>query len=109
MSADIVIDFRPEGTVQGMHRDEFNLGFLGAQRIERASEIKFNEESQLWDIYFPYRGGWESDFMFRGFETYNGARDFEVAYINACRLAGYPPVSPKGYSLAAKARVLGAF
>ncbi len=52
-SAHHVIDFLPNGHVEAMHNDAFTLAFLGRQNIERATEIKFNEESQKWDIHLP--------------------------------------------------------
>lgn len=106
MAQDIVINFDATGRVEGMHRDEFSLDFLGHQRITRASEIKFNEATQLWDIYFPFANGWHTIAPACGFSGYNVARDFEVALLNACRLEGIDPLSYAGEALATQLRGL---
>ena len=53
MNKEIVIDCKNDGTVSGMHFDEFDLGFLGKKTVRRASEIIHNPETDLWDILLP--------------------------------------------------------
>lgn len=47
---EIVIDFVPGKGVKALHMDEFPLSFLGRMKIDRASTIDFNPETQLFDI-----------------------------------------------------------
>ena len=105
----IVIDISPLGRVAGMHRDEFNLKFLGKQTITRASEITHNPETQQWEIRVPPdefasaripSGAWPVIKSCGTFPSYNKARDFEVDWMNSCRIAGFKPGSQKGQRLA---------
>jgi hypothetical protein len=96
-----VIDFTPEGEVQAMHNDKFDLSFLGKQSIERATEIKFDEPSQKWGILFPGphedgSEGYRSNELALGFSTYEGARQVEVAWLNSCRREGVHPLELSG-------------
>lgn len=105
----MVVNIDPTGTVRAMHRDEFNLGFLGKQEIKRASEIKFDEGNQLWDIYIPPKDGlpveqWHTFIYIRGFSTYKKARDFEVLWLEHCALECIVPLSSCGMELAEKLR-----
>lgn len=99
---EIVIDIDPEGVVKGMHRDEFNLGFLGKQKIVRASEIKFSTDSQKWEIFIPLPVGGDELLVKEcgQFDSYNVARNFEVLWMNECRLAGVEPYSEAGRAVA---------
>jgi hypothetical protein len=83
-----VINFSPEGVVTSLHQDAFPLGFLGPQKIARATDIRFNEEFQEWDIYvIPGQGGEEWTVpALKGFAGYDEARRFEVSWINRCML-----------------------
>ena len=92
MDKEIVIDINQVGGAQGMHFDKFSLGFLGRQKITRASEILFNEDTQLWDIWIP--GGHES--CVTGFSGYDEARSFEVQWLQECRKQGVEPLSVEG-------------
>ena len=104
----MIIDFTPDGQVQAMHRDEFDLGFLGPKHVERASEIKFNDLPQRWEIQLPVYGnmvgsedhsliGWQCPFDdAAGFYTYDGARKIEVLWFDKARLEGVDPGSTEG-------------
>lgn len=99
-----VIDFTPEGTAQAMHNDKFDLSFLGAQRIERATEIKFDSATQRWGIWlpkpWPHVGGEYFEVQGGGgFHTYEGARKVEVSWLNACRIQGVDPASQQGLNV----------
>ena len=94
----MVIDIAPTGEVSAMHREQFPLAFLGNQKIERASEIKFDEESQLWDVALPRDGAAERSAVYwrvvdeaRGFASYDVARKFEVRWLEECKLARVAP------------------
>lgn len=95
----MVIDFRPDGAVEAMHRDRFNLGFLGKQSIKRASEILFDEETQAWDIHIAVG----SEFILvedaKGFADYDEARKMEVRWLEYCRLHDLEPTSTEGINL----------
>lgn len=106
----MVISIDPAGAASAMHRDDFPLGFLGKQKIARASEIKFNDSSQLWDIYAPYRDGdpvedWHTFYYIREFKTYDSARRFEVLWMEHCALQSIAPLSTEGKQLAERLRM----
>ena len=89
---DMVFDINPTGGITGLHFDQFDLGFLGKKEIGRASEIMFNEETQLWDIQIP--GACEPSVT--GFLGYDEAREFEVLWLQECRKQGVEPFSWEG-------------
>lgn len=101
-----VIKFSPSGQAEAMHSDKFSLAFLGRQTIQRASELKFNERTQKWDIWLvegefhtPPRCEWQC-----GFDTYDESRKAEVLWLNSCRLEGCDPLSHAGIHLLRAAR-----
>lgn len=112
MSQNLVISFDPSGAVEAMHLDTFDLGFLGNKQVSRASEIKFNETTQKWDILVPLEGQesqpvetWQAVVDgAKGFSGYEEARQVEVAWFNAARLEGVHPLSSRGRVLLLDAR-----
>jgi hypothetical protein len=111
----MVIDIDACGTVQAMHRENvLPLGFLGDQKIERATDIRFDESAQTWGIwpratpaaleaaalYLDTLPG--DDFLpppseyAKGFATYEGARDVEIKWLEQARLVGVEPTSDSG-------------
>lgn len=100
----MVIDFRPDGAVEAMHRDSFDLGFLGKQKIRRATDIRFDEAAQTWTIFLAdcHADGPETFTIVeegRGFPTYDDARKMEVRWLEMCRLHGIHPRSQEGTAL----------
>lgn len=92
----MVIDFTDTGEVEAMHRDAFDLGFLGMQDIQRASDIRFHVPSQTWaihlregDSFVQVPPSWLS-----GFPSYETAREFEVKFLEQCRMLGLDPRLP---------------
>lgn len=96
----MVVDFRPDGGVEAMHRDKFNLAFLGKQQISRASDIRFDETAQTWTIHLATG---ENEFKAipeaQGFATYEDGRDMEVRWLEMARLHGISPLSEEGVNL----------
>ncbi len=92
----MVLTFNDQGEVEALHRDQFNLGFLGKQKIERASDIKFNEDTQAWTIWLLGKYGPMTNEAAEGFETYDQARDAEVAWLEYSAMNGFEPSSPLG-------------
>lgn len=85
----MAVSFDTDGSVEAMCREAmFDLSFLGRQKIERASEILFNEDTQKW--YFTYGPGL-SRRTSQEFDTYERAREVEVAWFEYCRLDGIEP------------------
>lgn len=102
----LVISFKPSGEVESLHIDKFDLGFLGAKSIRRATEIIFDEKAQLWGIVMlseagSRENGWPGQ---RGFATYEQARDVEVAWLNLCRAKGVEWDTTAGADLLGEAR-----
>lgn len=84
---ELVIEIGGTGKVSAMHSDKFDLGFLGDKKIRRQTEILFCEDTQLWDIvYIAEDGTHEGSEYLDGFKGYEEAREFEVHWINQCRL-----------------------
>lgn len=89
-----VVSFMPNGSAQSTLKDSvFDTRFLGSRRIERVSEITFNQEVQKFYIFWlkgPRAGTIESnkDGVPLYFDTYDSAVEFEVASINCLRLIG---------------------
>lgn len=86
-----VIDITEDGTVSAMHNDKFNIGFLGPQKITRASDIRFHEDTQDWQIWLFVGELTHNDdgyihSLVSGFPTYESARKFEVKWLNEARL-----------------------
>lgn len=99
----MVIDFAPTGAVQAMHRENvLNLAFLGKQKIVRATDIRFDTDSQKWGIWPRKPGAEAEDFMpppcdaATGFDSYESARDVEIRWLEQCRLLGVEPSSDSG-------------
>lgn len=96
-----VVQVSAAGVLNGLHFDDFDLGQFGKKSVARASEIFFNEDSQLWDIQLPYQ-----DKPFpeaRGFGSYDEARRFEVEWLQECMIRGVDADSRPG---AAVCRIL---
>lgn len=97
---EILITVDADGATTSLYKDEFSIGFLGDMSISRASQIVFNEKTQLWDILLT---GQETSFQAaRGFQTYTEAVRFEVRFLQECAKK-YPkvdPLSPDGEAVA---------
>lgn len=91
---EIVLDFDSNGQAQGMHFDQFDLGFLGDKHVTRASEIVYNDTTQLWDVVLPNQG--IAHTPLQGFSGYDVARAFEVQWLQECRKREVDPYSLDG-------------
>lgn len=90
-----VVSIDPTGRVKAMHTDAFPLGFLGKQNIERASDIRWDEDAQYWSIWFNIDGRFEAPpIEYQGFGSYEEARRFEVEVMNSSFLADLAPLDP---------------
>lgn len=103
----MVVTFEPTGVVNAMHRDSFDLSFLGKQAITRASEIMFDADSQLWDVKLPVDGVYTlTTAHASGFPTYEAGRKFEVEWLEHCALRGVEPTSEAGTIIAGSLRAI---
>lgn len=98
-----VIDFSADGSVVAMDRPQFQLGFLGKQKIERASDLRFDEVTQLWDIWV-HRDNDTYAIVATvsgscGFPSYEVARAVEVAWFEQCRLDSVSPLCQEGIAI----------
>jgi len=100
---ELVIDISADGKAEAMHFDEFDLGFLGKKKISRASEIFYNEDSELWDIILPGEDH-PSTIWSMGFKGYDEARNFEVSWLQECRKQRVDPRSEGGIKIAREIR-----
>ncbi len=95
---ELVVSVSPSGGVRSMHDDRFPMGFLGKQQIKRASDIRWNEEEQTWEIWWyvrddEFEGFAEPAEPYRYFHSYELAREFEVNIMNCSLRTGYHPIS----------------
>lgn len=95
----MVIDFPADGTVEALYSDKFPLAMFGQQHVTRASEIKFNADTQTWTIFLPEGDTFVEIEQAQGFFTYEEARQMEVRWLDACRLHDIPAASDEGRAL----------
>ncbi len=102
----MVIDVEADGAVHSMYRENvLQLDFLGKQSVRRASDLIFNDDTQMFDIHLAEG----STFMppvpeARDFPTYEAAREMEVRWLEMSRLHDVRPSSPEGRCLLAHLR-----
>ena len=48
----MVLTISDSGKVESIYSEEFNLGFLGDQRVFRQTDIVFDVYTQKWDIHY---------------------------------------------------------
>lgn len=92
MEKEIVVSFYRGGSVEAMHDDDISLGFLGEQHVTRNCEIEFNKTEQVWQIRLVEN---ETCFPFY-FKKYSDAREFEIDWLNRCRLDNIDHASTVG-------------
>ena len=71
----------PNGSVQFLYNDDHPLLEIGNVQMVRASNVLWDEENQLWFIYFNGSVGvtkWH-----HGFKNRKDAIAFEVSFLNA--------------------------
>lgn len=105
----MVLTISDSGKVESIYSEEFNLGFLGDQRVFRQTDIVFDVDTQKWDIHYLNAQGVRvfgdaSPLMLSGFQWYEEARRFEVSWLNACRESGVQAGTHEGLALAHKMR-----
>lgn len=98
---ELIIDISSSGACQSLHMDDFDLEFLGNKKITRASEIVFNNDTQLWDVFLPEQG---FNISTRGFKSYENAKDFEIAWLQQCRKLQIDPYTAEGEGIAIDCR-----
>lgn len=93
-----VIDFNAAGTVSAQYREGGrSIGFLGKQKITRASEVLHDFESQTFYVVIEEDN--EDKIIppcAKGFLTYEEGREFEAAWLDECRIAGASPLTFQG-------------
>lgn len=103
----LVIDFKNDGTVASLHSDAFDLGFLGAKKTNRQTDIVFDEYTQKWNLEYLIDCNQAQRYLsstLNGFDTYEQARTAEVDWLNNCRILGIPPNSEQGMRIMAGIR-----
>lgn len=114
----MVIDIRTNGTVEAMHRENvIDLGELGPQEIVRATDIRFDTDTQTWGIWpreytsSLARVADREDGFYPppcqhadGLPSYEFARQVEVSWLEACRLRDLEPTSEEGLDVLQRQR-----
>lgn len=106
-SKERVIDIGPDGTVSGLHFEDFPLQDMGKAVIKRATDIKWRTEGECWDIVLLDDNGAALHHYpkhLSGFDGYEAAREHEVAFLQACRVEEVGPISNAGDEVGARLR-----
>ena len=110
MTKEIQINISGAGALHGLHFEEMSLLPFGKAEIKRATDIKFNSDSQLWDIRLLDQNEQPihhyTDHLL-GFEGYEEARSHEVVYLQSCKANGFGVVSQAADDLGAALREAG--
>lgn len=96
----LVISFGEDGSAESLHIDKFDLGFLGKKQITRATDIRFEDETQDWSIYLLDAKGENPTLSHKeckGLSSYEVARAVEVAWLNLCRVNDTDPRTGHGH------------
>lgn len=104
---ELVIDIAPSGACEAMYKDSFPLSFLGKAKVERASEIVHDSDTDKWAIHAAggITGYEDVPEAIKGFELYEEARQFEVEWFHLCRRNDLEPWSSDGLKLAETLRI----
>lgn len=79
--SDLKITISPNGKeLSGLYAEHFNWKDFGELEIERATDIRFNKDRQLWVVHIIDEGMRELNF---GFEKRSDAVVAEIQYLNA--------------------------
>lgn len=100
MTDTLVISIGADGACASLHNDNFDLGFLGDKKVYRQSDIRFNADTQKWDIVYLDEGKEFRDAKLDGFDSYEDARQTEVSWLNKCREFNLDPTRLSGVSVA---------
>lgn len=110
MTKEILIDVSGAGAMHSLHFEEMSLLPFGKAEIKRATDIKFNSDTQLWDIRLLDKDEQPihhyTDHLL-GFAGYEEARSHEVNYLQGCRVNGFGVVSQAADELGAALRAGG--
>lgn len=93
----MVFKVNSDGSIGGLYFDDFNLEEMGDRKVERASEIVFDEKRQCWDVLLPSQDVPHPEAS--GFRSYETARYFEVRWLNLCMQKNVDPLTAEGANL----------
>lgn len=97
----MVVAIDCNGQVEAMCQENIlPLGFLGKQEIRRASELKWDSNTDSWAIHVAKETEGEFHEPYpeaTGFPTYDDARDAEVVWFSECRRQDVQPQSEAGH------------
>lgn len=95
-----IVTFSNDGTVNALYNERLRLDFLGKQSIRRATDIRHNNEEQMWEIFLVDAAGCTKKTSLPLFATYEKARAFEIKWLNWCAYHAVEPTSSVGIRLA---------
>ena len=101
---ELVYTIGTSGKTEGLYDDSIDLSAIGKQTITRATSIDHNPDTQKFDVVLLPQGQ-----LFepcKGFDKYSHGNQFEVEWLNKCRLAQVLPQSKLGQVMAEEARLL---
>lgn len=78
------------GRLETLEKGFLDLSRLGPVEVRRSSDIKFDDKQQQWYIHLleVKLQSWNPQIRDFYFDTYQEAVDFEVEFLNNCRLDG---------------------
>ena len=100
----LVYSIDTSGKTSGLYDDSIDLSSIGNQTITRATSIDHNPITQKFDVVLlPNEECFESC---KGFDKYDHGNQFEVEWLNKCRIAQVKPDTVYGQHLAEEARAV---
>lgn len=100
MSEHHVMTIKSDGEISMLQSDKFDIRFLGKMVMERASNIVFDYDDQMYRILIAEREDEPHPDELRRFPLYEDAKSFEVMYLQSARMCNYDPLSPVMAALA---------
>lgn len=100
MDTPMTVVFGDDGSAFSLHREGvLPLDFLGRQNIERATDIRFDADTQTWGLHLPDgSGGFRParSIFAHDLPSYEVARSVEVGWLERCHRQGCEYESPFG-------------
>ena len=100
MSEHHVMTIKSDGETSMLQSDKFDIRFLGRMKMERASNIVFDYDDQMYRILIAEREDEKHPDELRNFPLYDEAKTFEVMYLQSARLLNLDPLSEPMHAIA---------
>jgi hypothetical protein len=78
----IVMDIAPDGTVNTLYTEAIKLESLGPLKIERASTIEFNDQTQEWEVRFINKDSRDTKAVYFSHKSRAACLQWEIEQLN---------------------------